>query len=222
MVKTYTFYRCAFFFPFFLIHLFMTVKFFPDSFIFFFPPWQRHHFAQAIAILNTQGCNIFDKFSRKVPSTQHLLVSVRTFIKLVCHILPTLGLPTHARFDEGNHSGHRPGSSPSHIQRSTEHGWWWVPDGGRWDRITINYFFYLLINCQSEPVFRDFVWFITNKHFITRSPIKVHFGVSVCCKWFFFFFLNILHPKLIQWKEPLPFQCTSTWGASHLLCFCMI
>lgn len=27
---------------------------------------QRHHFAQAIAILNTQGCNIFEKFSRKV------------------------------------------------------------------------------------------------------------------------------------------------------------
>ncbi|XP_036380143.1 cGMP-dependent 3',5'-cyclic phosphodiesterase-like [Megalops cyprinoides] len=26
---------------------------------------ERHHFAQAIAILNTQGCNIFDKFSRK-------------------------------------------------------------------------------------------------------------------------------------------------------------
>lgn len=31
-----------------------------------FPPWQRHHFAQAIAILNTHGCNIFEKFSRKV------------------------------------------------------------------------------------------------------------------------------------------------------------
>lgn len=27
---------------------------------------QRHHFAQAIAILNSQGCNIFDHFSRKV------------------------------------------------------------------------------------------------------------------------------------------------------------
>lgn len=27
---------------------------------------QRHHFAQAIAILNTHGCNIFDHFSRKV------------------------------------------------------------------------------------------------------------------------------------------------------------
>lgn len=27
---------------------------------------QRHHFAQAIAILNTFGCNIFEKFSRKV------------------------------------------------------------------------------------------------------------------------------------------------------------
>uniref|UniRef100_A0A6Q2YZD4 Phosphodiesterase n=1 Tax=Esox lucius TaxID=8010 RepID=A0A6Q2YZD4_ESOLU len=26
---------------------------------------ERHHFAQAIAILNTQGCNIFEKFSRK-------------------------------------------------------------------------------------------------------------------------------------------------------------
>uniref|UniRef100_A0A8C6KQE8 Phosphodiesterase n=1 Tax=Nothobranchius furzeri TaxID=105023 RepID=A0A8C6KQE8_NOTFU len=26
---------------------------------------RRHHFAQAIAILNTQGCNIFEKFSRK-------------------------------------------------------------------------------------------------------------------------------------------------------------
>ncbi|XP_001369173.1 cGMP-dependent 3',5'-cyclic phosphodiesterase isoform X1 [Monodelphis domestica] len=26
---------------------------------------ERHHFAQAIAILNTQGCNIFDHFSRK-------------------------------------------------------------------------------------------------------------------------------------------------------------
>ncbi|XP_048121116.1 cGMP-dependent 3',5'-cyclic phosphodiesterase isoform X2 [Alosa alosa] len=26
---------------------------------------ERHHFAQAIAILNTRGCNIFDKFSRK-------------------------------------------------------------------------------------------------------------------------------------------------------------
>uniref|UniRef100_A0AAZ3QKZ8 Phosphodiesterase n=1 Tax=Oncorhynchus tshawytscha TaxID=74940 RepID=A0AAZ3QKZ8_ONCTS len=26
---------------------------------------ERHHFAQAIAILNTHGCNIFDKFSRK-------------------------------------------------------------------------------------------------------------------------------------------------------------
>ncbi|KAJ8347833.1 hypothetical protein SKAU_G00264220 [Synaphobranchus kaupii] len=26
---------------------------------------ERHHFAQGIAILNTQGCNIFDKFSRK-------------------------------------------------------------------------------------------------------------------------------------------------------------
>lgn len=29
-------------------------------------PLQRHHFAQAIAILNTHGCNIFDHFSRKV------------------------------------------------------------------------------------------------------------------------------------------------------------
>lgn len=29
---------------------------------------QRHHFAQAIAILNTHGCNIFEKFSRKVKS----------------------------------------------------------------------------------------------------------------------------------------------------------
>lgn len=27
---------------------------------------QRHHFAQTIAILNTVGCNIFEKFSRKV------------------------------------------------------------------------------------------------------------------------------------------------------------
>ncbi|CAB1352660.1 unnamed protein product [Coregonus sp. 'balchen'] len=27
--------------------------------------FQRHHFAQTIAILNTQGCNIFEKFSRK-------------------------------------------------------------------------------------------------------------------------------------------------------------
>ena len=27
---------------------------------------QRHHFAQAIAILNTHGCNIFDPFSRTV------------------------------------------------------------------------------------------------------------------------------------------------------------
>nr|XP_047903985.1 cGMP-dependent 3',5'-cyclic phosphodiesterase [Anser cygnoides] len=27
---------------------------------------ERHHFAQAIAILNSQGCNIFDHFSRKV------------------------------------------------------------------------------------------------------------------------------------------------------------
>ena len=27
---------------------------------------QRHHFAQAIAILNPHGCNIFDHFSRKV------------------------------------------------------------------------------------------------------------------------------------------------------------
>uniref|UniRef100_A0A673B534 Phosphodiesterase n=1 Tax=Sphaeramia orbicularis TaxID=375764 RepID=A0A673B534_9TELE len=26
---------------------------------------ERHHFAQAIAILNTQGCNIFEKFNRK-------------------------------------------------------------------------------------------------------------------------------------------------------------
>lgn len=34
---------------------------------------QRHHFAQAIAILNSQGCNIFDHFSRKVgPRSWHL------------------------------------------------------------------------------------------------------------------------------------------------------
>lgn len=33
--------------------------------VFYLSP-QRHHFAQAIAILNTVGCNIFEKFSRKV------------------------------------------------------------------------------------------------------------------------------------------------------------
>lgn len=34
--------------------------------VMFHLPRQRHHFAQAIAILNTVGCNIFEKFSRKV------------------------------------------------------------------------------------------------------------------------------------------------------------
>ncbi|XP_034024080.1 cGMP-dependent 3',5'-cyclic phosphodiesterase isoform X2 [Thalassophryne amazonica] len=39
---------------------------------------ERHHFAQAIAILNTQGCNIFEKFSRK--DYQRMLDLIRDII----------------------------------------------------------------------------------------------------------------------------------------------
>uniref|UniRef100_A0AAR2LYI4 Phosphodiesterase n=1 Tax=Pygocentrus nattereri TaxID=42514 RepID=A0AAR2LYI4_PYGNA len=39
---------------------------------------KRHHFAQAIAILNTHGCNIFEKFSRK--DYQRILDLVRDII----------------------------------------------------------------------------------------------------------------------------------------------
>uniref|UniRef100_A0A674AAJ1 Phosphodiesterase n=1 Tax=Salmo trutta TaxID=8032 RepID=A0A674AAJ1_SALTR len=39
---------------------------------------ERHHFAQAIAILNTHGCNIFDKFSRK--DYQRMLDLIRDII----------------------------------------------------------------------------------------------------------------------------------------------
>ncbi|KAL6472023.1 hypothetical protein MHYP_G00206730 [Metynnis hypsauchen] len=39
---------------------------------------ERHHFAQAIAILNTHGCNIFEKFSRK--DYQRVLDLVRDII----------------------------------------------------------------------------------------------------------------------------------------------
>ncbi|XP_064414102.1 cGMP-dependent 3',5'-cyclic phosphodiesterase [Latimeria chalumnae] len=39
---------------------------------------ERHHFAQAIAILNSQGCNIFDQFSRK--DYQRMLDLIRDII----------------------------------------------------------------------------------------------------------------------------------------------
>ncbi|CAG13376.1 unnamed protein product, partial [Tetraodon nigroviridis] len=39
---------------------------------------ERHHFAQAIAILNTVGCNIFEKFSRK--DYQRMLDLIRDII----------------------------------------------------------------------------------------------------------------------------------------------
>ncbi|XP_039525999.1 cGMP-dependent 3',5'-cyclic phosphodiesterase-like [Pimephales promelas] len=39
---------------------------------------ERHHFAQAIAILNTHGCNIFEKFSRK--DYQRMLDLIRDII----------------------------------------------------------------------------------------------------------------------------------------------
>ena len=35
--------------------------------------FQRHHFAQAICILNTSGCNIFENMSRKVSNLTLLI-----------------------------------------------------------------------------------------------------------------------------------------------------
>ncbi|XP_030637054.1 cGMP-dependent 3',5'-cyclic phosphodiesterase [Chanos chanos] len=52
---------------------------------------ERHHFAQAISILNTQGCNIFDQFSRK--GYQRMLDLMRDIILAtdLAHHLRILG-----------------------------------------------------------------------------------------------------------------------------------
>lgn len=53
--------------------------------IMLYSPWQRHHFAQAIAILNTFGCNIFEKFSRKVMwHSLHVSLLISIYY-ILCH-----------------------------------------------------------------------------------------------------------------------------------------
>ncbi|XP_019904328.3 cGMP-dependent 3',5'-cyclic phosphodiesterase isoform X4 [Esox lucius] len=68
---------------------------------------ERHHFAQAIAILNTHGCNIFDKFSRK--DYQRMLDLMRDIIlatDLAHHlrIFPDLQRMANAGYDPKNHN----------------------------------------------------------------------------------------------------------------------
>ncbi|KAJ7995327.1 hypothetical protein DPEC_G00243400 [Dallia pectoralis] len=68
---------------------------------------ERHHFAQAIAILNTHGCNIFDKFSRK--DYQRMLDLMRDIIlatDLAHHlrIFPDLQRMADAGYNPKNHN----------------------------------------------------------------------------------------------------------------------
>ena len=58
---------------------------------------QRHHFAQAIAILNSQGCNIFDHFSRKV-SPQPWYLSHATPLPGLSPLIPS-GPPSSPSLD---------------------------------------------------------------------------------------------------------------------------
>ncbi|XP_030632661.1 cGMP-dependent 3',5'-cyclic phosphodiesterase [Chanos chanos] len=70
---------------------------------------ERHHFAQAIAILNTQGCNIFEKFSRK--DYQRMLDLMRDIIlatDLAHHlrIFKDLQKMANAGYNPRNHHHH--------------------------------------------------------------------------------------------------------------------
>uniref|UniRef100_A0A2R9BHB9 Phosphodiesterase n=1 Tax=Pan paniscus TaxID=9597 RepID=A0A2R9BHB9_PANPA len=74
------------------------------------PPWGRHHFAQAIAILNTHGCNIFDHFSRK--DYQRMLDLMRDIIlatDLAHHlrIFKDLQKMAEVGYDRNNKQHHR-------------------------------------------------------------------------------------------------------------------
>uniref|UniRef100_A0A2K5PRD2 Phosphodiesterase n=1 Tax=Cebus imitator TaxID=2715852 RepID=A0A2K5PRD2_CEBIM len=71
---------------------------------------QRHHFAQAIAILNTHGCNIFDHFSRK--DYQRMLDLMRDIIlatDLAHHlrIFKDLQKMAEVGYDRNNKQHHR-------------------------------------------------------------------------------------------------------------------
>lgn len=49
---------------------------------------QRHHFAQAISILNSEGCNIFENCSRKVKTKR-----LENPLLLVCGLFPLALIP---------------------------------------------------------------------------------------------------------------------------------